>query len=279
MRLRLRLERFLVGLRGLALLRGWPFEGADAADAQLEAVRGVLSRHDDSSTVIDVDDLDVRGAYASWADTYDGPNPLITAEEPVVRSFLDGFEAGLALDVACGTGRLARLLGHFGHRVIAMDASAEMLLRARTNAPGAALVRGDLRRLPIEDRSIDVAVCGLALTHVPTLRKPIAELARVLRPGGHLVLSDVHPVAVATGAHAFFVREDGSRGVTRNEVHWPSEYVDAFRSADLMIERAAEPPFEESFVEEMPDAAIRDAAREALVGLPFALVWKVQRTR
>jgi hypothetical protein len=84
---------------------------------------------------------------------------------------------------------------------------------------------------------------------------------------------------VATGAHAFFVRQDGTRGVTRNEVHWPSEYVDAFRSADLMIERAAEPPFDESFVEEMSEAAIRDAAREAVVGLPFALVWLVRRIR
>jgi ubiquinone/menaquinone biosynthesis C-methylase UbiE len=279
MRLRLRLERFLVGLRGLALLRGWPFESADVADAHLEAVRDVLSRHNDSPTVIDVDDLDVREAYTSWANTYDGPNPLITAEEPVVRSFLDGIEAGLALDVGCGTGRLARLLGHLGHRVIAIDASTEMLVRARTNTPGVALVRGDLRRLPIEDRRIDVVVCGLALTHVPTLREPIAELARVLRPGGHLVLSDVHPVAVATGAHTFFVRQDGTRGVTRNEVHWPSEYVDAFRSADLIIERAAEPPFDEAFVEEMPEAAIRDAAREAVVGLPFALVWLVRRTR
>jgi ubiquinone/menaquinone biosynthesis C-methylase UbiE len=144
---------------------------------------------------------------------------------------------------------------------------------------GTALVRSDLRRLPIEDRSIDFAACGLPLTHVPTVRKPIAEMARVLRPGGHLVLCDVHPVAVATGAHAFFVRQDGSHGVTRNEVHWPSEYVDAFRWADLMIERAAEPPFDESFVGEMPEVAIRDAAREAVVGLPFALVWLVHRSR
>src|ERR687898_876597 len=55
------------------------------------------------------------------------------------------------------------------------------------------------------------------------------------------------------------------------------EYVSAFRAADLMIEQAAEPPFEQSFVEDMPDAAIRDAAREAVVGLPFALVWRVRK--
>ena len=138
-------------------------------------------------------------------------------------------------------------------------------------------MRGDLNRLPIHDQSIDVLVCALALTHVRALRRPVNELARVLRPGGHLILSDIHPVAVATGAHAFFVRPDGSRGVTRNEIHWASEYVSAFRAADLVIEEAAEPRFEQSFVDDMPDAAIRDAAREAVVGLPFALVWRVRK--
>jgi hypothetical protein len=50
----------------------------------------------------------------------------------------------------------------------------------------------------------------------------------------------------------------------------------------LLISRssgAAEPPFDESFVEEMPEAAIRDAARESVVGLPFALVWRVVKNR
>jgi SAM-dependent methyltransferase len=279
MKMRLRRERLLVGLRGLALLRGWPFGSEEEADSQLEAVRGTFSSEDDpSTTIIDVDDLDVADAYASWAETYDGPNPLVTAEEPVVRGLLEDVAPGRALDAGCGTGRLARMLLDLGHRVIAVDGSREMLARARENPPGAAFVRGDLRRLPIRDGSIDVVVCGLSLTHLPTLRVPIAEMARTLRPGGRLILSDIHPIAVATGAHAFFVRSDGSRGVTRNEVHWPSEYVDSFVAADLTIERAAEPLFDESFVEEMPDAAMREAAREAVVGLPFAIVWLARRT-
>jgi hypothetical protein len=74
-RLQLRRERFIVGLRGLALLRGWPFDRAEVADAQLEAIRSVVSGSDEqSSAVIDVDELPVGNAYAAWSETYDGPN-------------------------------------------------------------------------------------------------------------------------------------------------------------------------------------------------------------
>jgi ubiquinone/menaquinone biosynthesis C-methylase UbiE len=276
MKLRLRRERILVGLRGLALLRGWPFGHPEEADTQLDAVRDAVAV-DASAMTIDADGVGVAEAYASWSLTYDAPNPLIVAEEPAVRAFLEGIDRGLALDVATGTGRLARLLGELGHRVIALDVSEEMLDRARVNAPGAALVRGDVRALPVRDASVDLVTCALALTHVADLRAPIAGFAGVLRPGGRLIVSDIHPVAVATGAHAFFVRADGTRGVVRNEIHWPSEYVEAFRSAGLVIERAAEPAFNESFVDEMPEQAVRDAAREALIGLPFALVWLVEK--
>jgi ubiquinone/menaquinone biosynthesis C-methylase UbiE len=276
MTLRVRRERFVVGLRGLALLRGWPFEDPVIADANLEAIAELLSEGG-PSTVLQLDELDVRGAYASWAETYDDPNPLIEAEEPAVEGFLEGLEAGRALDVACGTGRLSRILVRAGHEVVGVDASVEMLSHARANVPGASLVLGDIRQLPISDANMDVVVCGLALTHVSTIREPIAEIARTLRPGGRLVISDIHPVAAATGAHAFFVRGDGTRGVTRNHVHWPSAYVDAFRSAGLVVDAVAEPLVGESFIEEMPEGEIRDAARGAIVGLPVALVWTVHK--
>jgi len=226
---------------------------------------------------LELEELDVLGAYASWAETYDDPNPLIEAEEPAVEGFLEGLEAGRALDVACGTGRLSRILVGAGHEVVGVDTSGEMLSHARANAPGASLVLGDVRRLPIADGTMDVVVCGLALTHVSTIQEPIAEIARTLRQGGRLIISDIHPVAAATGAQAFFIRGDGTRGVTRNHVHWPGEYVDAFRSAGLVIDAVAEPLVGESFVEEMSEGETRDAARVAILGLPLALVWSVHK--
>jgi ubiquinone/menaquinone biosynthesis C-methylase UbiE len=276
MTLRVRRERFVVGLRGLSLLRGWPFEDPVIADAHLEAIAELLSERG-QSTLVELDEIDVGGAYACWAETYDDPDPLIEAEEPAVEGFLDGLEAGRALDVACGTGRLSRILVGAGHEVVGVDASVEMLSHVRANTPGASLVLGDVRRLPISDGTMDVVGCGLALTHVSTLREPIAEIARTLRQGGRLIISDIHPVAAATGAHAFFIRGDGTRGVTRNHVHWPGEYVDAFRLAGLVVDAVAEPLVGESFVEEMSEGAIRDAAGDAIVGLPLALVWSVHK--
>jgi ubiquinone/menaquinone biosynthesis C-methylase UbiE len=278
MKRRLRRARFLVGLRGLALVRGWPFGDPDEADDQIDAVREVLDQGDPEDAFVDVEELDLSEAYALWSETYDGPNPLIAAEEPIVRDLIGQFPPGRALDAATGTGRHARLLRDLGHRVVGVDGSPEMIERARQNAPDVALVRSDLRALPFRDASIDLVMCALALTHLAMLTEPICELARVLRPGGRLIVSDIHPVAVATGAHAFFLRADGSRGVLRNELHWPSEYVAAFRAAELTVERLIEPPFDESFVEQMPEAAVRDAAREAVVGLPFALVWRLRKT-
>ena len=65
--------------------------------------------------------------------------------------------------------------------------------------------------------------------------------------------------------------------MTQDQVHRPSAYVDAFRAADLTINGAAEPLINGSFVNEMPEGAVRESAREALVGLPFALIWSVHK--
>jgi ubiquinone/menaquinone biosynthesis C-methylase UbiE len=116
-----------------------------------------------------------------------------------------------------------------------------MLDVARRSAPGATHRRASLDLLPLSDATFDLVVCGLALTHVRHVSNAIAELARVLRGDGRLLVSDVHPVAVMTGAHAFFRRPSGERCVIRNELHWHGEYVDAFAATNLRVTRCVEP--------------------------------------
>jgi SAM-dependent methyltransferase len=117
---------------------------------------------------------------------------MIDLEQPVVHEILAGLHAGDALDAACGTGRHTAELVRLGHRVIGVDTSLDMLAVARARLPGVDLRVGELTQLPMPDATVDVVVCALALVHVPELAAALAEFRRVLRTGGHLVISDPH---------------------------------------------------------------------------------------
>ena len=277
----------LVGVEGLALLRGLldgDDEAAEArlAEARLAEVRRFVEPAGDARLDggVDVPELGVTQGYGQWAATYDRPgNPLIAVEQPAVWSLLGTSATGIALDAACGTGRHTRRLADVGNRVIGVDATPEMLERARAAVPEAALVRGDLTALPVGTDSVDLAVCALALEHVPALLEPIRELARVLRPGGRLVISDTHPVLSALGIAAYFRAADGSSGFVRNHRHLHGQYLDAFAETGLDVRRCLEPRIGPAEVGMQAVAArvVPDAAAGAYLGLPAALVWDLVR--
>ena len=96
-----------------------------------------------------------------------------------------------ALDVACGTGDLAALAAATGARAVGVDFAPAMLAAARRRRPGAMLVRADAGALPFRTGSADVVLCGFALRNFVAIEPVLAEAARVLRPGGRLVLLEV----------------------------------------------------------------------------------------
>lgn len=278
----IRLREVLVAVEGLAMLREL-LDGDDrAASARVDELRWIVGVEEEASFGVgfDVPELDVVRGYGAWAATYDQPgNPVVATEQPVVWSLLETYPPGRALDAACGTGRHSRRLVELGHQVIGVDATPQMLARARSTAPGARFVRGDVASLPLAPASVDLAVCALALDHAPDLRAPIAELARVVRPGGRVVIADVHPVLSALGVAALFQAEDGSRAFVRNHRHLYSAYLDAFTGAGLEVRRCLEPCYDQDAVE-MQGIAMRfapDAARAAFLGLPAVLVWELAR--
>ncbi|CAN5803167.1 metalloregulator ArsR/SmtB family transcription factor [soil metagenome] len=99
-------------------------------------------------------------------------------------------------DLGCGTGHVAEALAPFAAQVIAVDDSPAMLDAARARLTGFENVEvrgGDLASLPIEDRSLDAAVLFLVLHYLVEPARVIAEVARVLRRGGRLLIADMTP--------------------------------------------------------------------------------------
>jgi SAM-dependent methyltransferase len=102
------------------------------------------------------------------------------------------------LDAGCGPGWMGTKLAQQGARVVGIDASEEMLARARRRAEVASapmqILRGDLcAPLPLDDHSFDAVVANMVLMDIPTVDVALAEFRRVLRLSGCLVFSITHP--------------------------------------------------------------------------------------
>ena len=99
-------------------------------------------------------------------------------------------------DLGCGTGQLAADLARCVKSVIAVDNSAAMLKAAQKRVEGldnVDLRRGDLEALPIDDGCCDGALMVLVLTYLADPKPALSESARILKPGGKLVLVDLLP--------------------------------------------------------------------------------------
>ena len=272
---------YFLAVEGLALIRNWLYQPSDMRP-MIEDVKAIVARLEDfpNSLEIPVTRHDVEAGYTKWAPRYDGPNPAIEVEEPIVRSIVGQLEPGVALDAACGTGRHAAMLADLGWHVIGVDATPAMLEVAKAKMAEADFRAGRLEALPVEDASVDVVTCALALTHVEELGPVINEFARVLKPGGRIVLSDIHPFNVFLGGGAVF--PTGDEAITVNYVpnllHPVSEYVTAFVGAGLAVRACVEPTITEAIAGGFPSFGVfPDATLKAYVGLPFLLIWELEK--
>jgi len=187
--------------------------------------------------------LPPRIAYDRWAPSYatSGRNPLTDATEQAVTRLLPGLAGRSVLDVACGDGRWARLaVGAGAASVVGLDFSAAMLRAARRADAGLAVVAGDMRRMPWPDARFDVALHVLALGHVADPAPALGEVARVLAPGGVLVVADMHPEAARRGWRRTFRDATGRLQAVRWYPHPLEAITRACARAGLSIERRVE---------------------------------------
>ena len=95
-----------------------------------------------------------------------------------------------ALDLACGTGDIAFALARRGADVVGLDITHRMVQLARAKDGAARFVTGDMLALPFGDEAFDLVTTGYGLRNVPDLPRAIAEMRRVLKPGGVLISLD-----------------------------------------------------------------------------------------
>ena len=274
------LGEMLLGIEGLALLRQADADDLPARRARVAEMRMLLERIDrdpEFAGAAGGNEYDLGDGYRLWSETYDRPLRLFPLEEPVMHRLFDSLPASVVLDAACGTGRHSRNLVARGHRVIGVDRSPEMLDRARRNVAGGEFREGDVTALPVETGAVDAVVCALALVHVPDVTEAIRELGRVVRPGGRVIISDVHPFLVLLGWHAQFHSAGGEVGFMRLHRHLPSDYCRGFFAAGLRVLGCDEPLLTPEAALTVAADRLPDANRGAFVGLPGVIVWDLQK--
>lgn len=146
-----------------------------------------------------------QAAYDLWAADYppNAHNAFMSLEEQVMLAHLPALEGARVLDLACGSGRWGHILKAKGATTVySADNSRAMLQRGTMPHP----TEASMVALPFRDASLDGILCSLAIGHLPNtaMRLAIGEMGRVLKPGGWVLLSDVHPHQAWNGARRTF---------------------------------------------------------------------------
>nr|WP_320012014.1 methyltransferase domain-containing protein [uncultured Desulfobulbus sp.] len=104
------------------------------------------------------------------------------------------FEPGNSvLDIGCGLGHSLEMLAReFVLKPTGVDPSFAMLAKANKQAPMATILEGDATHLPCEDSSFNGVLCECVLSLTDSMEQSLSEMYRVLKPGGHLLLSDIY---------------------------------------------------------------------------------------
>ena len=209
-----------------------------------------------------------------WVDGFtDGADPEYVHQIiPLAVEELAGY--GKVLDVGCGDGQIARAIAAGGADVLGVDPTRLHIETARERAGGPRYELGSASKLPVADESMDAVVACLVFEHIDEVDVAIAEVARVLRPGGRFAFFLNHPLLQTPGSGwiddhmvdppeqywrigPYLVEtesiEEVEPGVHIRFVHRPlSRYVNALSANGLQLERMLEPSPPQEFLDRAP---------------------------
>lgn len=214
--------------------------------------------------------------YAQWwIDGFtDGVDPEYVEQIiPLAVEELSGFHT--VLDVGTGDGQIARVLASKGVTVFGVDPTQAQIVVAAQRGGGPAYVRSGANALPFADESVDAVIACLVFEHIDDVDGAIAEVARVLRPGGRFAFFLNHPLLQTPDSGwiddhmvdppeqywrigPYLVEtatvEEVEKDVFIRFVHRPlSRYVNALINNGLLIERMYEPSPPEGFLDRAPE--------------------------
>jgi malonyl-CoA O-methyltransferase len=198
-------------------------------------------------------------------------HPLLALEQRTMEPWLPALGGSRFVDVGCGTGRWAALAQRRGAVAVGLDFCEPML---RAGALGPHYAQADAQQLPVQTAAADVTVCAFSAGYLPSPRRLLCELSRVSRPGGLVLISDVHPEAIAAGWTRSF-RHNGEVCEIENQPHAIAAYLAAARDERLTLLRSAEPamgePEREIFRQCGREHRFESARRRKAI---FALLWR-----
>lgn len=216
-----------------------------------------------------------------WAQVYDvRSNPLLMLEERSAMPVLPPLRGEDVLDVGCGTGRwLTRLETLNPSSLTGADCSTTMLECARAKVHSTTrLEHHECSTLPGEDASKSFVLASFVLSYLNDLHGFASECARILRPDGWVLISDMHPGTAAKRGWTRSFRVEGERFEIAVHSRSLEEIVSAFQHYGFEVRVLIEPPFEAPEQSVFEDAE-KLAEFEELAGVAAIYILKLQKRR
>lgn len=206
---------------------------------------------------------------------------------PVVSDFLGNLEGKVVLDAACGNGYLSRRMAKTAKKVVGVDFTEKLIefAKSQDNPKNLEFFVGNLEKLQFQDKVFDIVLCNMALMDIERLRVVVVELCRVLRVGGKLVISLIHPCFEnPPRTYSIFDEKNGKKirigrvvqkyfdtglVIDRNQIvdkgefyqhyhYMISDYLNAFSRANLFLKEVSEPNGNEIFKSTGNDEGMND---------------------
>lgn len=187
--------------------------------------------------------MDVKQAYAQWAEQYDtNLNKTRDLEAISLRKTLEHTQSINCLEIGCGTGKNTLWLAGKTQHLTAVDLTEEMLEKAKekVRAPHVAFVAADItKRWDFCTQTYDLVTFSLVLEHIEDLRKVFKKVAVATNPGALVYVGELHPFRQYGGSKARFETEAGTTVVNCFTHHF-SEFAGAASEAGFGIEAVNE---------------------------------------